>query len=854
MMQCMGGGERSVCLSRALLGLVLGLALALAVIPGMGPAPLAYAADSQPKAAAAAAAAPLPDRMDAANKAWDKSLNAIEAALGKPGLSGTDKVLDDYAARLRAIREDVTSLNTEATQRVGETERLLSALGPPPDEEQGPEPADIRQRRTTYTTDLATWRARVAKAEVASTRAEALLGRIAAFRRNTLVSTLFDPTPEPWSSVVLSKAADDTVRAVDMIVSAPGEWFSGGSATDSRSRTLGLVALWGAAGIVLGLGGRWWVLRRFGRRVTETAPTYAQRTLGALAEGLANGLLPALLMAGMIAWAQVNLQDDDLLRHLVSSTFLALLVLVAARAFTRAALAPGLPDWRLTTHNDAQAVRLSRIIQGLSVVLAIDVFLLLLADDFDPTPETLWLVTSGLKLMEGAILVRLSGRDLWSNGIHPTEEAATGVSLAHDDDESALSARRLLWLGRGLVLLTAIVGMLAGLFGYGRLGSFLINGLLASCALMGGALIVRGVLRDLTGLLTRSAWLRTRLGWGETGQSRAGFWMRATIDIGLLLGLVYLGAPVWGVPSQEVVDTVVTLLTGIKVGSVTISVVDISVGIGVFLGAMAFTRMIQSTLQRKVLVQTGMDPGVRHSLTTGLGYLGAIVASALAVATMGIDLTNVALIAGALSVGIGFGLQNIVNNFVSGLIILVERPIKVGDWVIINGNEGLVKRISFRATELETFTQAAIILPNAEILSRPFTNLTHRNRLGRIDVAVGVAYGSDTDLVKKVLLEVINAHEQVLPLPAPWVVFKDFGDSALIFEVRAYTANVMNRMSIASDLRYGIDRRFREENISIPFPHRVLVPAAGSILAPVSLPAQPPGAVSPHWETDEPDD
>ncbi|WP_157879072.1 DUF3772 domain-containing protein [Pararhodospirillum photometricum] len=793
-------------------------------------------------------AAPLAERMDTGVKAWEKALNAIDAALNKPGVAATDTSLDDYAAKLRQIREQVPSLLTEATERVGEAERLLAALGPAPEGDKTTEPTDIRQRRTTYTTELTAWRARVAKAELAATRAEALMGRIAALRRSTLVTTLFDPTPVPWSASVLATAGNDALRALGQIGDAPDAWFASAPPDQPRGQTLGLVALWGLGGIVLGLLGRWLVLRQFGRKPGLVHPTYSQRTLGALAEGLGNGLLPSMVLGGVILWAQGALADQDLLRHLMTSTVAAILITVIARAFTRAALAPGLPDWRLTGHDDTQARKLARIIQGLALVLAVDLMLWQTTGDLDPAPETLWLVTSALKLAEGVILVRLSGRDLWRRQAGPEGEAVAQVAAVAEDDD-ARQGRLLLLLGRGVVILVALVGMGAGLFGYGRLGSFLINGLLATCALTGVGLVIRGVLRDVLGLLSRAPWLRARLGWEETALGRTRFWLNAALDLLLVSGYTLLVAPVWGIPAMEVFDTVVTLLTGIKVGSVTISVLNISVGIGVFLAAMALTRMVQGTLQRKVLVQTGMDPGVRHSLTTGLGYLGAVVASALAVATMGIDLTNVALIAGALSVGIGFGLQNIVNNFVSGLIILVERPIKVGDWVIIAQHEGLVKRISFRATELETFTQASIILPNAEILSRPFINLTHRNRLGRVDVKVGVAYDADPVRVKEILTEIARAHEHVLSLPAPWAVLTDFGDSALIFEVRAYTSNVMNRGSIASDIRLEINRRFNEEKIVIPYPHTVQLhrqPRPGDpVEGPVAA-SRPPG----DWEMD----
>jgi len=227
-------------------------------------------------------------------------------------------------------------------------------------------------------------------------------------------------------------------------------------------------------------------------------------------------------------------------------------------------------------------------------------------------------------------------------------------------------------------------------------------------------------------------------------------------------------------------------------------------------------------LAERVLPQTHLEPGVRHSLAAGFGYVGIVIAAVDGITVLGVDLSNLAIIAGALSVGIGFGLQNIVNNFVSGLILLIERPIKVGDWVEVGGNVGIVKRISVRSTEIETFQRAAVIVPNAEFLSASVTNWTHKDRSGRIEILIGVAYGTDTGLVRDTLLGLAAAHEEVLVTPGPIVLFNDFGASSLDFELRCYTANVMRRRAIASELRYVIEAAFRAAGIEIPFPQRVV--------------------------------
>lgn len=192
------------------------------------------------------------------------------------------------------------------------------------------------------------------------------------------------------------------------------------------------------------------------------------------------------------------------------------------------------------------------------------------------------------------------------------------------------------------------------------------------------------------------------------------------------------------------------------------------------------------------------------------------------ISTMGFDLTNLALIAGALSVGIGFGLQSIVSNFVSGLILLFERPIKVGDWVITNSGEGIVKKISVRATVVETFDRTSIIVPNSELISSSVKNWTHADKIGRVIISVGVSYSSNPQQVQDILLELITNNNEILNNPKPTVHFKDFADSALIFEIRFFIRNIREVFDISSKVRFQIWDAFKEAGVEISFPQRDL--------------------------------
>jgi small-conductance mechanosensitive channel len=382
---------------------------------------------------------------------------------------------------------------------------------------------------------------------------------------------------------------------------------------------------------------------------------------------------------------------------------------------------------------------------------------------------------------------------------------------------------------RRIVVAATVAGVGASLIGYGHLGNFIVNRLLLTGIVAGALFLGRGLLHEVVALPLHSQFLRQRVGISLATLGRLRFWLRTAVDPLLFVLGVFLVVPLWGVPKEDLLSWTGQALTGFKIGSVTIALTDIALAILVFFAVMAATRMGQRALQERVLAETSFEPSVQQSLTAGLGYVGVIIAAALSIAVAGVDLTNVALVAGALSVGIGFGLQNVVNNFVSGLIILVERPVKVGDWVIVGEKEGLVKRISFRATELETWQRASVIIPNADIISSPVVNWTFADRLGRVEIKIGVAYGSDTAKVRDLLLECARRHRQVVAVPEPYVLFQDFGESSLGFELRCFTDNVFERPRIASDIRFDIDRRFREEGIEIPFPQQVVHTAPGEL-------------------------
>ncbi len=232
---------------------------------------------------------------------------------------------------------------------------------------------------------------------------------------------------------------------------------------------------------------------------------------------------------------------------------------------------------------------------------------------------------------------------------------------------------------------------------------------------------------------------------------------------------------------------------------------------------------INKFLVNNILSRYDIDIGVRQSIGTIIRYIIMVLGLIIIVQASGVNLSSLSILAGALGVGIGFGLQNIANNFISGLIILFERPIKVGDRIEVGEINGDVIKISARATTVLTNDNISVIVPNSEFISSRVINWSHNDRKVRFRFPVGVAYKEDPDRVKKILLEVLRKHPGVLQNPPPDVWFDEFGDSSLNFKLMVWTSTYIQRPNnLKSQLNYEIFRKFREHNIEIPFPQRDL--------------------------------
>jgi small-conductance mechanosensitive channel len=289
-------------------------------------------------------------------------------------------------------------------------------------------------------------------------------------------------------------------------------------------------------------------------------------------------------------------------------------------------------------------------------------------------------------------------------------------------------------------------------------------------------------------------------------------------------GLVLLPAilMIWGIYDSLEGAMKGLLGLGFDLGSQRISVGLVITSAGVLYGSFLVSWILQKLLMDQVLLKRQIQWGVRHSIARLAHYFIVLVGFLLAISILGFDVTKLTIVLSALGVGIGFGLQSVVNNFVSGLILLFERPVRVGDIIELGGKWAEIKRIGLRATTVQTFDKADVIIPNADLITNQVTNWTLSNRQVRLCIPVGVAYGSDVPLVMKTLLECANANTMVIRGPEPQVLFLSFGESSLDFELRVWVLDADHRLKVKSELNQEIDRSFRAANIEIAFPQRDL--------------------------------
>ena len=385
----------------------------------------------------------------------------------------------------------------------------------------------------------------------------------------------------------------------------------------------------------------------------------------------------------------------------------------------------------------------------------------------------------------------------------------------------AESGSRIVRTAARMLILGFVVSLAANVFGYVSLAKLVGEGALNAVFAAVVAYSALAVSRTLVKALIHSGAAQ-----GIGAIARRG----ADVERRLLRALVWGFALAWAWVALGVFalqDSVVAAARGLLEVGVTLGEVSLDLGDVVAFGvtlyvAILVSRFVRFILEVDVYPRVALERGIPHALSSTIHYLALLIGFYLALAAAGVDLSRLTLIIGALGVGIGFGLQNVVNNFVSGLILLFERPVQIGDAVEVGAVFGEVKRIGIRSSTVRNFQGAEVIVPNADLISSQVTNWTLSDRRRRVEIKVGVAYGTDPQAVREVLLEIARRQPGLLSEPAPQALFRRFDDSALAFELRVWIADFDKFLSIENELNCAVAAVLKEAGIEIPFPQRDL--------------------------------
>lgn len=561
---------------------------------------------------------------------------------------------------------------------------------------------------------------------------------------------------------------------------------------------------------------------------SEEQPDYFTKVFTAFWDTTLSSLATAIFLGASFALFVYF----DLFTPQVQQITLTLISVITSIVFAwnlvSAIFAPSQSNWRLLAISDSAAKKMFAL-----------TFLLFLVQAADYLVQEINVVLSGpisITAVQGLIAALIIGGALiamalvspWQTNLSKADvtdsvDAAHSANAIHSA-ESAHSIHWPKWLSIPLILIGGAI-IISAFSGYIGLARFIAQQVVVTGAII--SLMIIGIIsaRELSreGILpntTFGKFLSNKMGYETLSIEQ----ISLVISVLLIICILIVGIPAillqWGTHLEEIWYFAKSAFTGVQIGNVRLSLSGILFGVLVLVVGITITKLIQSWLSKSVFPRSRADIGVRDSIKSGFGYFGYGLSALLGVTTAGVDLSNLAIVFGALSLGIGFGLQNIVNNFVSGLILLVERPIKVGDWITVGAAEGTVMSISVRATEIETFQRKSIIVPNSELINQQVGNWTLKSKSGRVDVPLGVAYGSDVRLVEKILYEIADEHSMVAQIPEVNVWFAGFGDSSLDFILRMHLYDIGNNVTVQTDVRFEILKRFEELNIEIPFPQR----------------------------------
>ena len=771
----------------------------------------------------------------------DTSLDTARTQIDK-----ARKVLDNPpkdAADLLPLRAGVLAAGTQADTaaallepQLASVQARLAELGPVTPGQA--EAADVAVLRTQLNKVRAELDAKFKQAKLLSVESEQTAGEISALRRSEFQARLGERTSSILSALFWAELRLDL----------PGDMLRARRLADGLAAAAQAsgTAVWASVGLVLLvlLGLHIWAGMALLRlTTTRVPPGRLRRSLHAWTRVLlptaTAGLMAEALYLGLVWVAPLPEALAPIMGRLAGVICFGGFVVGLGHAL----LLPARPSWRLLPLPDVVALKLRWLPPVLALLMVLTWVFVQLAAQINASLVTtvatdcIVALAMGLAMGLGLLLSDMARR----RALREPESAANWPPSP-------------LWLTTvvGLAWLGVAVSLMALLLGYVALGSFVVHQMAWISVVLGSAYLLAVLIDDgfsaLLGPKTSPAGAATTADAAAAADMPESRFVKVRAQAAVLLSgvgrllvvalaLMLLLAP-FGEGPSELFERADKLHQGISIGEFQILPAAVLQAALVIILCLVVVRIVRRWLKEDFLPTTSLDAGMQVWTSTLFAYAGNLLALSLGLAAVGIGLERIAWVASALSVGIGFGLQAVVQNFVSGIIMLAEKPVKVGDWVSLGGIEGDIRRINVRATEIQMGDRSTVIVPNSEFITKTVRNVTHANPLGLVKILLPVPLDADADQVRSLILELFEAHADVLKTPEPSVQLDAIDSAGMVFNATAFVSSPRAAYGVRSALLFDVLRRLREADISLVKPAGlVLREAQDKVLEPPLPPA-----------------
>ena len=728
---------------------------------------------------------------------WQRELERLENNLRGPRLRYSQ--LNGFRDELQRVRSEIEEFSNRLQAPLTAAKAQLDLLGPAPAAGQAPEAETVARNRTDLSYHVGLLSAAQAAVHSSDLRVEQLINAIQDIRRKNFTSNLFQPVPGIYAYQTWARLPDYVPIATSRVRDLLSGWWTNAPNQDEIAR----VVLEAALMWLILTAAAWYGVRRLRHWPHASEPPFWRRAssaAGVVALRIVPLAAPIVFLYAMITEAHTLPERVDWILYAAAQSTI---IVFALNALVTTVFAPTAAHWRLIPASDRAARRICGLVLTLAVVYGLTTLIYSVTRIVQaPFALTVAVAFPASLLLAGIVAVIL----------------LTPLNGEQRDGMPSLRWLTALRIPTWIAIAGVVVSALAG---YLALSRFLAQQLIVTGSILALVYLLLLWVDGFTQALADDG-----AATGRFLEQRAGLGQRRREQLALPVGLflktavLVLSVPLillqWGYTWPDIYEWYRQLFFGFHIGNTQVSFAVVLASLIVFGVAYAAARLFQGWLDTRVLKRAGISGGVRDSIRIGVGYVGIVIAALAAFSYAGFNLSNLAIVAGAFSVGIGFGLQSVVNNFVSGLILLAERPIKVGDLVMVGGEEGTVRKISVRSTEVETSERARVLIPNSYLITEKVKNWTLRDNLRRIAIAVPVAHGSDPREVKAILLKVAQDNPNVMTTPAPSVELEDFGADSLQLKLYAFI-DLSRSSGTSTDLRITILEAFSAAGITTPW-------------------------------------